>query len=218
MSTIIRSLPLQQCAAVTAVALLILAPLFANAEMLTRQLQFGMTGSDVSTLQSFLAEDATIYPQGLVTGYFGFLTKSAVSNYQARNGIETVGRVGPITLVSINTQMAGGIGAPGADVTVPVLSGITVSTARNGVVLAWTTNEPTKGSVYYATTPLSEYEYPHSVTIGGSVAMTDNALRTAHNVTISGLQANTVYYYDVYVTDAVGNASMTMQTTFRTTN
>jgi len=64
----------------------------ANAATLTRQLELGMRGDDVSSLQTFLAQDVTIYPQGLVTGYFGSLTKSAVSNFQARNGISTVGR------------------------------------------------------------------------------------------------------------------------------
>lgn len=197
-------------------ATLFVAPLFASAATLTRQLEIGMRGSDVSTLQTFLAADNTIYPQGLVTGYFGSLTKSAVSNFQARNNIATVGRVGPITLAAINSQMAGGI-TGGGDVTVPVLSTVGVSTTANSATISWTTNEPTRGTVYYGTSRLSEYEYPHSVAIGGTPVMADNALRTSHSVTISGLQPNTTYYYDVYVTDAANNASMTMQTNFHTT-
>src|SRR6185436_11962914 len=78
-------------------------PLVASAATLDRQLEFGMSGSDVSTLQTFLALDTSIYPQGLVTGYFGPLTRAAVINFQAKNGIATVGRVGPITLVALNS-------------------------------------------------------------------------------------------------------------------
>src|SRR6185436_15994829 len=85
-------------------------PSVSFADTLNRELQKGMSGSDVSALQTFLAQDNTIYPQGLVTGYFGPLTFSAVSNFQSRNGIATVGRVGPITLAEINRQMASGMG------------------------------------------------------------------------------------------------------------
>ncbi len=199
-------------------AMIVATPLFAQADSLNRQLQIGMSGTDVSTLQSFLAEDTTIYPQGRITGYFGFLTKAAVSNYQSRNNLDPVGRVGPLTLALINSQMAGGSGSPGADVTAPVLSSVNVHTSSTTATVSWNTNEPTKGAVYYGTTPLSEYEYPHYVSISGSVAMTDTSLHSAQSVTIGNLQPNTAYYYDVYVTDASGNASMTMQTTFNTTN
>lgn len=194
---------------------LLAGPAIASAAQLYRQLQVGMTGSDVSDLQTFLAADTSIYPQGLVTGYFGPLTRAAVVNFQARNGIDTVGRVGPITMAAINAQM-GGVST--GDKTVPVISAVTVNIARNSVNINWGTNEPTKGIVYYNTSPMSEYELPHSVTIGGTAAMTDTSLRTSHSVTISGLLPNTIYYYDVYVTDAADNSSMTMQTTFKTTN
>lgn len=196
------------------VAVFLSGPVFAHAATLNRELEIGMTGDDVSALQTFLAKDKTIYPQGLVTGYFGFLTKAAVSNFQARNGISTVGRVGPITLAAINGQMANGAGG---DVSGPILSPISVSTASSSVTLSWNTNEVAKGVVYYATTPLSEYEMPGSVSISGNVAMTDTALRNSQSVTIWGLTSNTKYYYDVYVTDAFGNVSMTNQTTFQTT-
>ncbi len=220
MSTIIRSSTLQSLviAGITFALFIALIPMLAQAEMLSRQLQIQMSGSDVSTLQSFLAEDTTIYPQGLVTGYFGFLTKAAVANYQSRNGIDAVGRVGPITLASINAQMSGGAGAPGADVYAPVLSTINVDAARTSATLSWSTNEATKGLVYYSTSVLTEYEYPHYVTIGGTAVADDASLHTSHTITIGNLQPNTTYYYDVYVTDAAGNASMSMQTTFHTSN
>src|SRR4051812_19343034 len=82
--------------------------LHASAATLTRQLQLGMSGQDVSALQSFLALDSSVYPQGLITGYFGPLTKAAVIRFQTKNGISAVGRVGPITMNAINSQMGGG--------------------------------------------------------------------------------------------------------------
>lgn len=49
----------------------------------TRNLTVGDTGDDVTNLQTFLKnEGADVYPEGLVTGYFGSLTKAAVSRYQ----------------------------------------------------------------------------------------------------------------------------------------
>ncbi len=216
MTTTIKT-SIRTIAAATLLGAMLLGPLMASAAtLLTRQLQTGMTGSDVSTLQTFLAADSSIYPQGLVTGYFGFLTKSAVSNFQVRNGIDSVGRVGPVTLVAINAQILAG-GITGGDVTVPVLSAVSLTTGSTGATFGFATNEATHATVYYGTSPLSEYEWPHSVTIGGT-AVTDNSLNTSHSITLSGLQSNTTYYYDVYVTDAAGNATMTMQTTFRTTN
>jgi len=192
----------------------VVTPLLSYAA-LTRQLDLGATGADVSELQTFLAQDRSIYPQGLVTGYFGTLTSAAVSNFQARNGLDNVGRVGPLTITRINAQMTGGM-ATGADVSAPTIYNVSVSTSTNTATISWNTNEMAKGVVYYGTSPLTEYELPHTVTISGSVAMTDTSMRTAQSVVISNLQANTVHYYDIYVTDGAGNVSMTMQSSFRT--
>ncbi len=85
---------------------------FANAQtppgFLTRQLDEGARGEDVRLLQQILASDPTIYPENLVTGYFGPLTARAVRAFQERNGIDTVGRVGPRTLSKVNEFIGGG--------------------------------------------------------------------------------------------------------------
>ena len=88
---------------------LVSSPVVTFASVLNRSLGLESTGSDVSALQTFLAQDSTLYPRGLVTGYYGFLTKAAVSNFQTRNGIDAVGVVGPITLPVLNIQMANGM-------------------------------------------------------------------------------------------------------------
>ncbi|MES2213478.1 MAG: peptidoglycan-binding protein [Patescibacteria group bacterium] len=200
---------------VVAMALLLAgSPLSARAETLTRQLELGMSGSDVSTLQVFLAKDATIYPQGLVTGYFGSLTKSAVSNFQARNNVSTVGRVGPVTLSLINQQMNGDVMAP------IIMNSINVSVSTRGASIAWSTNENASAVVYYSASPLSMIESGSAagVTIGGSSVLVHTDLRASHSVDLSGLIANTTYYYVLYVRDGAGNETVTWPTTFHTNN
>jgi len=66
------------------------------------QLREGMTGDQVRLLQTALAGDTSIYPEGLVTGYFGRLTALAVKRFQARHGLSQVGSIGPKTLEKLN--------------------------------------------------------------------------------------------------------------------
>jgi hypothetical protein len=80
---------------------------------LIRQLRIGMTGEDVELLQEILATDPEVYPEGLVTGYFGPLTEKAVKRFQKIAGIEQVGIVGPKTLSRINELLEEGAGASG---------------------------------------------------------------------------------------------------------
>ena len=47
-----------------AIAFTVIVPTLTEAATLNRQLELGMSGSDVSDLQTFLAQDPTIYPQG----------------------------------------------------------------------------------------------------------------------------------------------------------
>ena len=49
------------------------------------------TNGEVSALQKFLAQDSSIYPEGLITGYFGPATEKAVQRWQAKNNIVSSG-------------------------------------------------------------------------------------------------------------------------------
>jgi peptidoglycan hydrolase-like protein with peptidoglycan-binding domain len=189
----------------------VVAPFVAGAETLTRQLEQGMSGADVSSLQTYLAKDATIYPQGLVTGYFGTLTTSAVSNFQARNGIATAGRVGPITLVALNAVM-------GSDNMAPYISALNLSTSNNSVTMSWNTSENASAIIYYSTSPLQmiESSATNGVTVGGSSMLVHTDLRSSHSATLTSLNANTVYYYVVYARDVFGNETITWPATFIT--
>ncbi|MDB5188205.1 MAG: protein of unknown function with transrane region [Candidatus Kaiserbacteria bacterium] len=195
------------------VAMIVALSSYAYADTLTRQLDVGMSGSDVSSLQTFLAADSSLYPQGLVTGYFGSLTASAVSRFQTRNGLPAVGRVGPLTLGLINTQMGGTTNITSA----PIISNATVSTTGQGyAIIHWQTNKPAQGTVYYSTSPLVMTENSNDVTVNGSAASTDTSLKNVQDVTISNLASNTTYYYVIYTRDANGNVQVTWPTSFKT--
>lgn len=53
----------------------------------------GTTDEDVKKVQELLATDPTLYPRGLVTGYYGPMTKEAVLRFQARHELRTTGEV-----------------------------------------------------------------------------------------------------------------------------
>jgi peptidoglycan hydrolase-like protein with peptidoglycan-binding domain len=197
-------------------AMVFMFPFIARADTLNRELSVGMSGTDVSALQTFLASDVSLYPQALITGYFGELTKVAVTHFQTRNGISAVGRVGPITLGVLNVQMEHGMGK--SSMAAPDITNVRVGTNSSAATVSWNTDELAQGIVYYSTTPLSFNEHEHSVEVSGATAMTDATMRNAQNVTISGLLANTIYYYLIYTIDQAGNVSVTWPSTFRTMN
>ncbi|MDO8514242.1 MAG: PKD domain-containing protein [bacterium] len=64
-------------------------------------------GGDVTTLQQFLAQDPVIYPEGLVTGFFGRATESAVKRFQKKWNISQTGVVGPLTRSAIENACDG---------------------------------------------------------------------------------------------------------------
>lgn len=69
---------------------------------LTKSLSLGMTNEEVKFLQEILAADPGVYPEGLVTGFYGSLTEKAVKKFQAKYGIEQAGIVGPKTMSKMN--------------------------------------------------------------------------------------------------------------------
>lgn len=66
-----------------------------------RDLTLGMRHADVKVLQQVLIVEG-LMKAGLDTGYFGPITQQAVRSFQARYGIQTVGRVGPQTRAKLN--------------------------------------------------------------------------------------------------------------------
>lgn len=85
----------------------------ASTTMLLRQLRKGMSGDDVKTLQEILATDPSIYPEGVVNGFYGPLTEKAVRKFQKKLGLEQAGNVGPKTLERLREIYEKGAGKSG---------------------------------------------------------------------------------------------------------
>jgi len=82
-------------------------------------LKLGMDNDIVMQIQTLLASDPSIYPEGLKTGYYGKLTVSAVKRFQKKYGISQVGYIGPSTFAKMmeiygvnNTNSSSVIGNP----------------------------------------------------------------------------------------------------------
>lgn len=188
----------------------------------------GSSGSQVSALQAFLAADVSVYPEGLVTGFYGSLTTAAVQRYQCNNGIVCqgdvastgYGRVGPATLSKIQlqqgTNVGGGVNLPptgfpssGADVNAPIINRPVVATTSNSATVTWTTNEPSTGRLMYATS------WPFLLASASYLASTAGYSQSA-NATITGLQPNTIYYFVPESVDTSGNLQWSFGNSFRT--
>ncbi len=73
----------------------------------TKPLYFGLTNTDVKDPQTYLKTDSSVYPEGLITGYFGTLTKKAVQRFQDKYNLASktdpaYGYVGPKTRAKLN--------------------------------------------------------------------------------------------------------------------
>lgn len=193
----------------------------ASYSQITSQLDQGSQGENVTNLQIFLAANPSLYPEGKVTGYYGLLTYAAVVRFQNQYGIDPVGRVGPLTLQKINALIASGGWNGTADISGPQFYSVGKSIGSNSVTFAWTTNENATAKVFYYTDWIKMNEGDiNSVGFGslnGFTATNDGQLRTNQQVTLTGLQPNTLYHYVIVATDASGNVSVfDPNETFRT--
>lgn len=80
-----------------------------------KNLSFGMSSEDVRRLQTLLASDRDVYPEGTVSAYYGSLTQKAVGRFQTKYGVATpsdagYGNVGPKTRAKLQ-EVFGGVGS-----------------------------------------------------------------------------------------------------------
>jgi peptidoglycan hydrolase-like protein with peptidoglycan-binding domain len=189
---------------------------------ITSTLDYGAKGSNVTSLQSFFAANSSIYPEGLVTGYFGGLTRAAVQRFQALYGIVSsgtaattgYGRVGPTTLAKINDLIASG-GWSSTPVTTggaPLFYNVSQTQSSNSATFTFNTNQPTTAYVVYSQTPLMFNEGDINGVgfgpIGGSSVIDVSGQNSSHSITVPSLQSNTTYYYTVFATNAAGQVSV----------
>lgn len=204
MSALLRNAFLLSALTIAAILTALFAiPTFASAAAISQQLDLDESNADVTSLQTFLRDETSFYPGGLVTGYFGPMTAAAVSRFQTANGLAAVGRVGPMTRDLINTQMGGGGNPnPTGDISAPIIYPETVSTTPSTATISWTTSEAAKNRVMYGSTWPFLYSTAPSVTADGYSA-------TA-NLTITGLQSRSTYYYTLESIDNSGNVMWTV--------
>lgn len=187
---------------------------------ISSQLDLGESNSDVSSLQTFFADNSSIYPEGIVSGYFGNLTRAGVLRFQAAYGLAQVGRVGPMTRDKINNLINNG-GWTTQDVSGPSISSVSNTVTSNSATFNWNTNELASAKIFYNTNYIAMNEGDINslgfTSLNGYTATNDNLARQSQQVMITGLQPNTTYYYVVVATDLKGNVSVwNPNTTFRT--
>jgi len=195
----------------------------AQATAVTSRMSPGDSGEQVSALQTFLAADTSVYPEGLVTGFYGPLTTSAVQRYQCKYGIVCegdvattgYGRVGPATLAKIELQQGTNTGngtnfpPGGIDTYAPLIGKPVVATTSSTATVTWSTNEPMTGRVMYATS------WPFLFASASYLGTTAGYSQTA-SATITGLQPNTTYYFVPESVDTSGNLQWSFGNSFRT--
>lgn len=77
--------------------------------LFTTYLRAGSRGAQVSALQTFLGQDASLYPEGKVTGYLGPASVAAIKRFQeryniAKRGDNGYGATGPKTRAKLNSM------------------------------------------------------------------------------------------------------------------
>jgi peptidoglycan hydrolase-like protein with peptidoglycan-binding domain len=189
--------------------------------LVTTTLDPGATGADVSELQTYLATDASIYPEGLVTGYYGPLTMAAVQRFQCKYAIVCsgdvsstgYGRVGPLTLAKIqslegDTTSSSSSSNDGGFA--PIMSPETVTVASTSATLSWTTNQASENSVLYAST------WPFY--IGTAPSASSPTFSTTASVTLQGLVPNHTYFYVRQSVNGAGDVQYDMGKSFTTSS
>ena len=185
---------------------------------LTSNLSTGMSGAQVTALQTFLASNPTyIYPAQLVTGYYGAMTAAAVAQFQLHYNINSIGIVGPVTLARMNSVIYSGLGL---DVTAPsIISTSVQSVSTTSATVVVGTDSLAVSKVVYSTFPMATSEATMNFTapyIQGMTAQASNTFVTSQAIVLPNLQSNTTYYYIVVSNDQSGNTNVTIQNTFHT--
>ncbi|MCL4364685.1 peptidoglycan-binding protein [Patescibacteria group bacterium] len=71
-------------------------------QLISPVLKIGSTGDEVRILQAAFSQDGNLYPEGIVSGYFGQLTEKAVKTFQTKNNLPVTGVVDTATAAKFN--------------------------------------------------------------------------------------------------------------------
>ncbi|GEM_PF-1700827 len=126
----------------------------------TTVMQRGMTGNEIKKLQTFLKQFPDIYPEGLVTGYYGSLTETAVRKLQKKQGLQAVGIVGPKTLETLKTLATTTDNRTGQSPELATTSSSSIKTSLQLLPVSGTSLATTTGSISTATTTATATSTP----------------------------------------------------------
>jgi len=164
---------------------------FTTNEAATHAIDYGLTTSYGTTVSS--AALITSHTQ-LITG----LTAGTTYNYRIR-ATDAAGN----QVTGSNRTM---VTLPALDTTAPTISNIAVGNiTQTGAIITWTTNEVSDSQVDYGVTSA----------LGTSTTLDNNDV-TGHSVAMTGLTANTTYFYRVKSRDPSGNLVQSSTASFRT--
>ena len=93
-----------------------------------------------------------------------------------------------------------------SDTTPPTISDLENTTTPDTATITWTTNEDSDSLVKYDTDSGAPYEYNKS----------SDTPEQDHSIKLTGLEADTTYYFKVNSTDGSGNSIESSQSTFKT--
>ncbi len=153
----------------------------------------GVTGYDIY-------RNGTLAGSTTTTSYNASgLTSSTTYSFTVK-AKDAVGNVsGTSSAVSVTTLAS-------ADTTPPIIGAISTSgVLSNGATVSWTTDEASDSQVEYGTT-----------TVYGFLTALNTSMVTNHSQMISGLSAETTYYYRVKSKDVSGNLAVSGSGTFTT--
>lgn len=137
--------------------------------VITRTLQDGTQGSDVSGLQYFL-KGLGFYTYPLVTGFFGPITSDAVAAFQENNGIRPIGIVGPRTRAKIS-QMLGATAITATGSSTQSTQLLSLVTIASGDLLAYVDTFVARIPRKYSSTLVNGYDIPTVAEISGMAAV-----------------------------------------------
>ena len=205
---------------VFAVGFMVVAPAFAQVATYSQlngntTLRVGSKGGDVSTLQKFLASNTDIYGAGLITGYFGGMTKEAVKQFQLSYDLTADGIAGLNTRNKVNSVIVAG---QGIDVSAPIIYNLSVVPSGRSAYFTFTSNELVKTTIFYDVNSITWTDSNFSFgvpSISGTTSI-DNTFSSNKQITLNNLSANSIYHYVVMTTDASGNISVTWPKAFTT--
>src|SRR3989344_7322041 len=207
----------------------------------TRQLSRGASGEDVRKLQEFFAQDKSLYPEGLITGYFGPATERAMKKWQEKNNLEAVGRIGPKSIMKLNELMTRGAGKSGiippglliapriqqkfgtsnfATTSIPIYPIYTTTTATTTVQYIYVYSTSTLAtstiatSTTYTTTTTYVYIPPTQTTQQTTTQTTTNTTTTTTNASTTATSTTATNPPIFTITSPNGGEQMTVGNTY----